>query len=187
MAAAKKTGGKRKKPSGGGTPYKALAHPLRVHILVKVAEEGKLSPTYYHQAEGINLNVAAYHFRVLEKFGAIECVDAKQRRGATEHFYAIRKDSPVFKVLLTSKLIDFEEGEGNGHASSATSLRTVKVDAEGVGDIERLIDEVVPTALREVEARAEMRIEESGEEPTYLHFGSVAFGDSSPKRGDGSS
>lgn len=65
---------------------KAFAHPLRVQIL-SILDERSASPNLLSKELGKNLNVVAYHVRVLESYKCIELVDTKQRRGATEHFY----------------------------------------------------------------------------------------------------
>jgi hypothetical protein len=76
---------------------KALSHPLRfraLHILnARVA-----SPNGISLELGVDVNKIAYHVRVLDKYGCIELVDTKQRRGATEHFYRATK-----RAVLTDK------------------------------------------------------------------------------------
>lgn len=161
--------------------HKALTHPIRVHALLRIAEKGKLSPTAYHQAEGISLSLASYHFRELEKFGAIECVAEGQRRGAVEHFYAICDGSPVLRALLVSRLLASINGS---QTSRVAELRTVRVDSVGVEEIESLVAEVMPSRFLEVEARSEQRIAKSGEAPTYLHCGSAAFENIAPSMGE---
>ncbi|HEX5930046.1 MAG TPA: helix-turn-helix domain-containing protein [Solirubrobacterales bacterium] len=162
----------RKTDGGTESIHRALTHPIRVHALLRIAEKGKLSPTAYHQAEGISLSLASYHFRELEKFGAIECVAEGQRRGAVEHFYAIRDESPVLQALLVSRLLGSTDGS---RASRVAQLKTVRVDSVGVEEIESLVAEVMPSKFLEVEARSGERIAKSGEAPTYLHCGSAAF------------
>ena len=76
----------KKKDSVEQIVAKAFAHPLRVQILI-ILNERVASPNLLAQELDRNLNLVAYHVRVLEKYDCVELVDTKQRRGATEHFY----------------------------------------------------------------------------------------------------
>ena len=84
--------------------HKALTHPMRGEILLRMQESGPLSPMMYSTATARSLNLVAYHFKTLAQHGAIELVDTKPRRGATEHFYAINPDSPVVRLLFASRV-----------------------------------------------------------------------------------
>ena len=64
----------------------ACSHPLRVEILELLAGSSR-SPLSVSKELGANLGQVSYHFSVLRKLGAIELVETKPRRGATEHFY----------------------------------------------------------------------------------------------------
>lgn len=71
---------------------KAFAHPLRAELLVMLNEEAgspdDLVKRYNEKfAEETDLNLVAYHVRVLDKFDLIELVKTEQRRGATKHIY----------------------------------------------------------------------------------------------------
>lgn len=67
---------------------RALSHPLRVTILMKMnAPRRKLSPSGFAEETGEQLGTASYHFRQLDEYGLIELVGTKQVRGATQHFY----------------------------------------------------------------------------------------------------
>ncbi len=69
---------------------KAMAHPLRIKILVELNKR-PMSPTQFAwDVGGASLSNVVRHFRRLEKLGCIELVDVKtggQRRGGREHFY----------------------------------------------------------------------------------------------------
>lgn len=69
---------------------KALSHPLRYHAL-HIFNTRVASPTEISQELMVPVNKLAYHVRILEKYGCVELVDTKQRRGATEHFYRATK------------------------------------------------------------------------------------------------
>jgi DNA-binding transcriptional ArsR family regulator len=64
----------------------ALAHPLRVQILV-TAESEAVSPSDLAEALGEPLGIVAYHFRVLHAVGLIELVSTERRRGSVQSFY----------------------------------------------------------------------------------------------------
>ncbi len=77
---------------GEGDPERALIfclrHPLRRELLkLYVKEADRLSPKQLSDFTKKHLYLVGYHVRELAKHGAVELVDTKQRRGATEHFY----------------------------------------------------------------------------------------------------
>jgi DNA-binding transcriptional ArsR family regulator len=70
---------------------KALAHPLRMHILVETNKR-PMSATEFarHFGGGITPSKAARHFRYLEKLGCLELVEERtggRRRGGKEKIY----------------------------------------------------------------------------------------------------
>lgn len=65
---------------------KALAHPLRVQILVAL-EERVASPNELSQELGVDLGSVSYHVRRLAHLGFLKQVGQTPRRGAIEHFY----------------------------------------------------------------------------------------------------
>lgn len=69
-------------------------HPLKVEILDALTErEGEQrSPNEMPIHLGESVNNVAYHVRTLAELGLIKCVDTRQRRGATEHFYMLAGD-----------------------------------------------------------------------------------------------
>jgi DNA-binding transcriptional ArsR family regulator len=77
-----------KRPDGSIDPQlvKAIAHPLRHRILVRL-NQGTFSPNQMAQEFGERVGNVSYHVRVLADLGAIELIDTQPRRGATEHFY----------------------------------------------------------------------------------------------------
>lgn len=64
----------------------ALNHPLRARSLA-ILNDRVASPKTIATELGVPLDTIAYHVRELEALECIELVDAKRRRGATEHFY----------------------------------------------------------------------------------------------------
>jgi DNA-binding transcriptional ArsR family regulator len=65
---------------------KALAHPLRVQILVAL-EERVASPNELSREFGVDLGSVSYHVRRLVHLGFITQVSQAPRRGAIEHYY----------------------------------------------------------------------------------------------------
>lgn len=65
---------------------KALAHPLRSRVLVRL-QEGPASPNEISQEFGEPLGNVSYHVKTLLQLGCIELVDTAIRRGAIEHYY----------------------------------------------------------------------------------------------------
>jgi len=101
-AGGRKPGGR----GGGGAPssngavpidWEALArstaHPLRVAILERMSLEGgrTLSPSELCRELEVPLSNTNYHVTELAKAGLIELTGTRQVRGATEHFYRLRR------------------------------------------------------------------------------------------------
>lgn len=66
--------------------FKALAHPLRMKLLVAMSER-EASPSELAAELGEPLGNVAYHVRMLERLNCIELVRTTPRRGALEHHY----------------------------------------------------------------------------------------------------
>jgi DNA-binding transcriptional ArsR family regulator len=69
---------------------KALAHPLRVHILA-LLNERVASPNQLANELGERLGDVSYHIKALREGDCIELVRTEPRRGAVEHFYRATK------------------------------------------------------------------------------------------------
>jgi hypothetical protein len=65
---------------------RALAHPLRVHIL-EILSERVASPIAISEELESELTDVAYHTRALDRCGCLDLVGTARKRGATEHFY----------------------------------------------------------------------------------------------------
>jgi predicted transcriptional regulator len=70
---------------------KLVRHPIRVQIVAQLATKPKMSPKELAKELDVSLGVVAYHVRTLQEMGALKSMGTKQRRGATEHYYALRK------------------------------------------------------------------------------------------------
>jgi predicted transcriptional regulator len=68
---------------------KALGHPVREHILA-VLNERIASASEIAEELGADVSSFYHHVEELEKFGCIERVETKRRRGANEHFFQAR-------------------------------------------------------------------------------------------------
>lgn len=172
---------------------KAFAHPLRVQILI-ILNERVASPNLLSQELEQNLNLVAYHVRVLEKYDCIELVDTKQRRGATEHFYrATRRqfltDTELARLpkslrpglagaMLKSVFDDIEEASQSGSLEEVDDLhlsRTPMVlDKQGWGDVSSLLSDTLDRVL-EIQAESSERISAGDEKGVLakvhmLHF-----------------
>jgi DNA-binding transcriptional ArsR family regulator len=67
---------------------KALSHPLRGHILVRLGER-VASPNEIAKELGLAARDLDYHVKVLLEVGMIRLVHKKKRRGVKEHFYEL--------------------------------------------------------------------------------------------------
>jgi DNA-binding transcriptional ArsR family regulator len=76
---------------------KALAHPLRIHIL-RVLQDRVASPSELAEEVSAPLGNVSYHVRFLVRVGLLELVDTRPRRGALEHYYRARG-----RLVITDK------------------------------------------------------------------------------------
>ena len=84
---------KKKKEFAGKKLVRALNHSLRVEILEVLAER-EASPTILTGLlNAPNLQMVAYHTKILVKCGCLECTRTERRRGAIEHFYRVVPES----------------------------------------------------------------------------------------------
>jgi DNA-binding transcriptional ArsR family regulator len=166
------------------TTAKVMTHPLRVHILLQIAEKGKLSPSEYSKQNDESLNLVAYHTKVLLDYEAIEEVDRRPRRGATEHFYGVANDSPVAQALLGGLCGGMSEGGPGGIIGTLLGGRgerlipgmaVAEVDSRGVEELRNVIEELLPDAVRQVEEKSAARLVTSGSDPTLFHIAVNAF------------
>lgn len=89
MATKTKSKSRSKKGKSTGVDQKlvkALAHPLRVEILV-ILNERMASPNELSKELEEGLSQVSYHVKVLKDFECIEMVKTEPRRGAVEHYY----------------------------------------------------------------------------------------------------
>ena len=73
------------------TVFRALAHPIRIRVLVAF-RESNLSPAELDRLLAdptVSLSALSYHVRGLARTGLIELTGVRQRRNAIEHRYAL--------------------------------------------------------------------------------------------------
>lgn len=162
---------------------RALANPIRVHIL-DILSEGPSSPTRMtRRMENVSLNLVSHHVKVLRDLGCIELIDTVHKRGAREHIYrtkerqffsaeeweAIEPKSrqPITSILLRMVSEDMgrslSEGKFDELADNHLSRSPIELDRAGwsevVASLARALDEVL-----EAHAKSAERAYESGEE-----------------------
>lgn len=127
--------------AGGGMDprlFRAMAHPLRVQILGELSLPGAiLSPSRFAESACRPLSTVAYHFRALEKFGLIECVNEENVRGSVEHFYRASK-----RALFTDKGWEGLPGAARTQIASKTLSQYIEVAQTAIegGAFERRAD-----------------------------------------------
>lgn len=178
---------------------KALAHPLRVRIL-EVVNERPISPAAFtRELDGPPLSRVAYHFRVLEKHGCIECIEEVKRRGAMEHIYrgtrrALFGDSDwarlpmsirsgvagtVLDGLATRLTQAIEAGTFDARDDRHLSWLAMVLDEEGWAEFTDLLASTL-TKAQELQVEATERMAKSGEVGFPVTFGAMAFESAPP-------
>jgi DNA-binding transcriptional ArsR family regulator len=127
MAAKLKQGQKGRKPRGNLRQLidpilaKALAHPLRGHILATLGDR-IASPSEIARELGVDARDLNYHFGVLVEIGMIKLAHTKKRRGVLEHFYELDPPAVLVEDPGWSELPELVR------ASVSTSLLQVAID-----------------------------------------------------------
>ena len=177
---------------------KALSHPYRFHAL-KILNERTASPTELADLIGCDVNMIAYHVRELDKFGCIELVSTKPRRGATEHFYrairrphfrddewlaippSIRERMNSMQLVETSKDISraMSEGSFERRTDRHCSYTLGRVDEKGWKEAMDLATETLER-FYDILAGSNQRLVESGEEGIPMALSMIGF-ETAPK------
>lgn len=71
------------------TLARALAHPIRVRILIFLRDQGPASLVQLSKAWDVPIGTIGYHMRRLATLGIVRLAESVQRRGAIEHRYAL--------------------------------------------------------------------------------------------------
>jgi DNA-binding transcriptional ArsR family regulator len=69
----------------------ALSHPVRIRILVALADDGEHSPKELAERLDEPLGNVSYHVRSLAGSGAVELRRTVPRRGAVQHYYSLAR------------------------------------------------------------------------------------------------
>lgn len=165
---------KTKKRNAGSIDHdlvKAMAHPLRYELLMKL--NGRTaSPNELSKEVAASVGTVSYHVRLLEEMGFVELVDQKMRRGAVEHFYratqrawfsnegwarlpaAVR--SSMAGATLTS-IWEIVKRAGAAGAFEETDMHVsstaLELDDEGYAAVCEVLDEAVQQVM-EIQSKA---------------------------------
>jgi len=172
---------------------KSLAHPMRVSILA-VANLRAVSPAEFAREHGIAVQKVSYHFRALEKYGALELVDERPVRGAVEHFYKGTRRAIFGKAewqevpesvkggLAGATLQDFvgvtvqaiEAGTFQARDDFVFSWDAITLDEPGW---KAMVDKLKETWtwIASLEEQAAARLEKSGEKPLSAVFAVAGY------------
>ncbi len=184
---------------------KALAHPLRMHILVETNKR-PMSATQFarHFGGGVTPSKAARHFRYLEKLGCLELLEERtggRRRGGKEKIYRAIARS-LFDESAWLLLPDSVQGEVTHviftsyieRAAEAVAAGTIDrredrhltwtgmhLDEQGWREMIERVDDLFRFSL-DLRVQAAMRMIKSGEEPIPVTVALACF--ESPKDAD---
>lgn len=172
---------------------KALAHPLRVEILV-ILNDRIASPNELSKELNEGLSQVSYHVKVLKDYECIELVKTEPRRGAVEHYYratarAFLTDqdwqrlpasikpgmsSSFLKLLMGEVVAALENGTFDARDDRHVSCTPGFVDEQGWEETVDLLAGTLEQAI-EIEAKSASRLAKSGEQGipstvALLHF-----------------
>jgi DNA-binding transcriptional ArsR family regulator len=179
---------------------KAIAHPLRVEILIELGQ-APMSPSEFAERFDFELSTVAYHFRELEKCGCLEIAEEAPRRGAVEHYYRATKralfddegfaqlppsvrggfNASILTTFLDRAVEAMEADTMDSHDNKHLTWSPVKLDAEGFDRIMGMLGEVY-TALGVEQFAAGERMVKSGEKPVYATVALAGFESPKPER-----
>jgi len=183
LAAKTKTKTKTKKQTGMDQRLvKALAHPLRVQILM-ILNERMASPNELSKELEEGLSQVSYHVKVLKDFECIEMVKTEPRRGAVEHYYrattrAFFTDADyehlpesikpgataaVMRMLMEDVGSALEGGTFTARDDMHLSWTPGVVDEQGWEELVDLVNETLDRVIKVHEGSAK-RLAKSGEE-----------------------
>jgi DNA-binding transcriptional ArsR family regulator len=181
---------------------KALAHPLRVQILVETNRRPMSATAFSRQVGGnVSPSKAARHFSYLERLGCLELVEEKtggRRRGGRERIYRAVQRS-LFDDSVWASLPNSLQGEVT-HVTFSTYVERVaeammagtidtrqdrhltwtamQLDQQGWDDLISRMDELFDYSLR-LRITTAMRLADSDEQPIPVTVGMACF--ESPK------
>jgi DNA-binding transcriptional ArsR family regulator len=144
---------------------KAMAHPLRFRILIRLNEDAASPSVLARELEEPIGNVS-YHVRVLDDLGAIELVSTRQVRGAVEHIYRATArpyfDDAHWAALpvnvrrqlqdstiqgIWDHLVEAAATAGLDRPDTHVSWTALELDEEGHAEVAELLDQTLQRAL----------------------------------------
>jgi DNA-binding transcriptional ArsR family regulator len=178
---------------------KALAHPLRSHILVTLGDR-IASPNEIAKELGLAARDLDYHVKVLVEVGMIKLIRTEQRRGAQEHFYDLKKpvlyidsrewarmpepirsrfSASLLKVVVDEAVDALQAGTFNAR-SSHQSRTPLVLDEEGWSEVARVmggaLDEVI-----EIGERTAKKLSRTGAKGIPIEIFMIGF-ETAPRR-----
>jgi DNA-binding transcriptional ArsR family regulator len=169
---------------------KAMAHPLRIHIL-RILQERVASPRELAEELGGSLPNISYHVQFLLRLDLLELVDTKQRRGAIEHYYRARSRlrvtgkawaqvPDIVKNALVAATLDqisayVEAGArigGFDRKDAHASRQPLVLDSQGFKELGALLDETLDRA-RAIEAASTKRMAKADHAAEEISSGMV--------------
>lgn len=155
---------------------RALGHPVREHILA-VLNERVASGKEIGDEIGADVSAFYHHFEELEKFGCIERVDTRQRRGCKEHRFKAKQtlffddarwhgmpatikadmSASSLQYLIDDVIEALEAGTLNPHDMPHVSWIPALLDAQGWVEVRALMNETL-TRLGAVQQEAADRL-----------------------------
>ncbi|HEX5376794.1 MAG TPA: winged helix-turn-helix domain-containing protein [Solirubrobacterales bacterium] len=178
-----KSAKKGKKTSGVDQKLvKALAHPLRVEILM-ILNERMASPNELSKELEEGLSQVSYHVKVLKDFDCIEMVKTEPRRGAVEHYYRATSrafladrdwkhlpdsikpgvSASVFESMVDDVVGSMQTGMFNKRDDVHMSWTPGVVDEQGWDESTDLINETLEKIMK-IHSGSAKRLARSGEE-----------------------
>ncbi len=184
MAAKSKTKSAQKGKKASGVDQKlvkALAHPLRVEILM-ILNERMASPNELSKELDEGLSQVSYHVKVLKDFDCIEMVKTEPRRGAVEHYYRATSrafladrdwkhlpdsikpgvSASVFESMVEDVVGSMQTGTFNKRDDVHMSWTPGVVDEQGWNESTDLVNETLEKIMK-IHSGSAKRLAKSGE------------------------
>lgn len=185
MATKSKTKSAKKGKKASGVDQKlvkALAHPLRVEILM-ILNERMASPNELSKELDEGLSQVSYHVKVLKDFDCIEMVKTEPRRGAVEHYYRATSrafladrdwkhlpdsikpgvSASVFESMVADVVGSMQTGTFNKRDDVHMSWTPGVVDEQGWNEATDLVNETLEKIMK-IHSGSAKRLAKSGEE-----------------------
>jgi DNA-binding transcriptional ArsR family regulator len=179
---------------------KALAHPLRAHIL-GILNERVASPNQLSQELDEGLSQISYHIKVLRDYECIELVKTEPRRGALEHFYrgmrraflddssweqlppAVREGISIttLRMVAQQAMRAIEAGTYDARRDSHMSYTPVVLDEEGWKDTAAVLGKALDDVL-EIQAQSAGRLAEARADGFPATVAMLGFESPTPER-----